>query len=244
MRSISMICAAACLTMSMSMSGAAQAANLLTNGSFEGPVLSSLSTNIAFYTHGSSAMPGWTVDMRSGSTSSYVQLTNNFAFGGLNASDGIQFLDLTGITGRGAGVLSNAIATSATLDYVVSFDVGAVFYSGSYGTATVDLLINGVSAGSFTALPPSQNGFNWQRYSYAFSGNGSPVRIGLYASLSAASSDLGVGLDNVVLESRERSIRAVPEVATWATMIAGFMAVGGLMRRRSGAVKAALTPSI
>lgn len=235
MRAIPMICAAACAAAVMP--GTAQAANLLTNGSFETPVLSSLSTNIAFYTNGSTAITGWTVDMRAGSTSPYMQLTNNSAFGGLNASDGIQYLDLTGIVGRGAGVLSNAVATSATLDYVLSFDVGALFYTGSYGTAIVDLLINGASAGSFTVLPPSSTGFNWQRYSYAFSGTGASVRVGLYASLSAASSDLGVGLDNVVLESRERAIRAVPEASTWAMLIAGLTVVGGLMRRRSIVVR-------
>jgi hypothetical protein len=211
----------------------AAAANLLTNGSFENPVLSTLSTNIAFYTNGNTAITGWTVDMRPGSTSSYVQLTNNYQFGGLNASDGIQYLDLTGITGRGAGVLSNAVATSSSLDYVVSFDVGALFYTGSYGTATVDLLINGALAGSFTTQPPSTTGFNWQRYSYAFSGSGSPVRIGLYASFSQASSDLGVGLDNVVLEGRDRQGPAVPEPSTWAMMIGGLALAGMALRRRA-----------
>ncbi|HEY1125363.1 MAG TPA: PEPxxWA-CTERM sorting domain-containing protein [Sphingobium sp.] len=224
------VCGALLAVSTMASPGAA--ANLLTNGSFENPVLSTLSTNIAFYGNGSTAITGWTVDMRPGSTSNYVQLTNNSQFGGLNASDGIQFLDLTGITGRGAGVLSNAVATSSSLDYVVSFDVGAVFYTGSYGTATVDLLINGALAGSFTVQPPGSNGFNWQRFSYAFSGDNSPVRIGLYASFSQGSSDLGVGLDNVVLESRERQAPSVPEPASWAMMIGGFAIAGAAMRRR------------
>lgn len=219
----------------------AHAANLLTNGSFESPVLSSLSSNTAYYGNGNTSMTGWTVDMRPGSTSPWVQLTSNSAFGGLNASDGIQFLDLTGITGRGAGVLSNAVATSAALDYRLSFDVGAVFYNGSFGTATVDLLINGTLVGSYTVQPPGSNGINWQRFSYDFAGTGSPVRVGLYASFNAASSQYGVGLDNVVLSGAERiapppPVPGVPEPASWAMLTLGFGLVGSSVRRRRRAI--------
>ena len=218
--------------------GIAQAANLLTNGSFEQPVLSTLSTNIAYYGHGNTSMTGWTVDMRSGATSPYVQLTNNSAFGGLSASDGIQFLDLTGIVGRSAGVLSNAVNTLTGYDYRVSFDVGAVFYNGSFGAATVDLQINGALVGSYTVQPPSNNSLNWQNVSYGFAGTGAPVRIGLYASASLASSDLGVGLDNVVLTETltppppPPPAPGVPEPASWAMLIAGLGLSGAALRRR------------
>lgn len=217
----------------------ASAANLLTNGSFENPVLSTLSTNIAYYTNGNTSITGWTVDMRPGSTSPWVSLNNNFAFGGLNATDGIQYLDLTGITGRGAGLLSNSVATSAALNYAVSFDLGAVFYNGSFGQATLDLLVNGTLVGSYTVQPPASNSINWQRFSYNFAGTGSPVRIGLYASLDAASSQFGVGLDNVVLEGFERPpVGGVPEPMSWALLTAGFGVVGAAMRRRQRAVAA------
>lgn len=215
-------------------SPAAAAANLLANGSFETPVLSSLSTNVAYYTHGSTAISGWTVDMRPGSTSNWVQPTNNSAFGGLNASEGIQYLDLTGITGRGAGVLSDAVATSAALNYSVAFDVGAVFFNGSFGQATVDLLINGSLAGSYTVQPPGSNSINWQRFSHNFAGTGAPVRIGLYASFDVASSQFGVGLDNVVMTSAPLPpppVSGVPEPSSWLMLIAGFGLVGGWQRR-------------
>lgn len=207
-------------------------ANLLANGSFETPVLSSLSTNFAYYTNGSTAITGWTVDMRPGSTSNWVQPTNNSGFGGLNSSDGIQWLDLTGITGRGAGVRANAVATDASFDYTLSFDVGGVFFNGSYGTATVDLLINGTLVGSYSAAPPASNAINWERYSYGFAGTGSPVTVGLYASFSPTSSEYGVALDHVVLEGALRPVSAVPEPQSWLLLIGGFGLIGALSRRR------------
>ncbi|TPE63619.1 PEP-CTERM sorting domain-containing protein [Sandaracinobacter neustonicus] len=213
------------------LSGGAQAANLLTNGSFEQPVLSAMSTNIAFYGLGSTAMTGWTVDKLPGGDA-VVQLTNNSAFAGLTGTDGVQWLDLTGNVGRGAGVLSNGVATTAGTNYLVSFDVGAVYYNGSYGAATVDLYVNNALAGSYTVQPGATNGFNWVRYSYGFAGTGAPVTIGLYASKSLGSSNLGVGLDNVVMEAKAPVVPGVPEPASWALMIAGFGLTGAAVRRR------------
>jgi hypothetical protein len=218
------------------LAGPASAANLLVNGSFETPLLSTLSTNTAYYAHGNTSITGWTVDMR-GSPSPYIQLSNNSAFGGLNASEGIQFWDLTGVVGRGGGVRSNPVATSAAFDYVVSFDVGAVFYFGSYGAATIDLLVNGTQVGSYTVLPPGSNSINWQRFSYGFAGTDSPVTIGLYASFDPNSSQYGVGLDNVVLEGAERIVTGVPEPMSWALMTIGFGFVGQVVRRKTVAAQ-------
>ena len=213
-----------------SLTGGAQAANLLANGSFEQPVLTSLSTNVAYYSLGSTAITGWTVDRLPGGDP-VVQLTNNSAFPGLSGTDGVQWLDLTGNVGRGAGVLSDGVATTVGTSYLVSFDVGAVYYYGSYGPATVDLYVNNVLAGSYTVQVGNSNGFNWARYSYGFVGTGSPVKIGLYASTSLGSSNLGVGLDNVVLEAKAPVAPGVPEPASWALMIAGFGLTGAAMRR-------------
>lgn len=213
-------------------------ANLLTNGSFETPAVSTLSTNVAYYAHGNTSITGWTVDMRPGATSPWVSLNNNFGFPGLSASDGIQYLDLTGVTGRGAGLLSNAVATSAALNYTLSFDVGAVFYNGSFGQAILDVLINGALAGSYTVQPPGSNSINWQRFSYNFAGTGAPVRIGLYASFDAASSQFGVGLDNVTLASvappppPPPPVSGVPEPSSWLMLVAGFGLVGAWQRRQ------------
>jgi hypothetical protein len=215
-------------------------ATLITNGSFEAPVLVA-SPFFTFYPNGSTAIPGWTVDTRG--TATDIQLSRNAAFAGLNASDGSQFLDLTGNVGRGAGLVSNAVATSSDFDYVVSFDVGAINFGGSFGVATVDLLINGDLVGSYSATPAAFTSMNWVRYSYGFAGTGMPVSIGLYSSSSLQSSNLGVGLDNVVLEASLRNTPAVPEPMSWVMMTAGFGMVGAALRRRqasgSGRVAAA-----
>jgi hypothetical protein len=206
-------------------------ANLLSNGSFETPSLAATPLGYAFYADGSTAIPSWTVGLLAGAVNANAQLTNNNAFAGLNASDGVQYLDLTGNVGRGAGVVAT-VATVSTLDYVVAFDVGAFFFGGSFGPATVALLINGGLAGSYAVAPPASNAINWQRFSYQFAGSGSQVSIGLFSSLSPSSSSLGVGLDNVALVSVAQPSSAVPEPASWAMLIAGLGLVGALARRR------------
>lgn len=232
--------AAGCLLLAVASAGPALAApadpNLLTNGSFETPLLAYPGATLNFFYIGdNSSIGGWTVDALPGASGTSVQVTNNSAFTVLTANDGEQFLDLTGNVGRGAGVRADPVATDASFDYLLSFDVGAIFYNGSFGAATIDLLINGALAGSFTAAPGSSNGMSWSHYSYSFAGTGAPVSIGLYASLSPSSSDLGVGLDNVVLEGALRDgppTGAIPEPATWAMLIAGFGLVGAMARRR------------
>jgi hypothetical protein len=212
-----------------------QAANLLTNGSFEAPDISSM----VFLNPGSTFVTGWTVAAQAGSApGTQVQPTDNAAFGGLGvvASDGGQFVDLTGNVGRGGGLVSNGFATSAGTLYRASFDIGAFFVGGSgpFGDVTVDLFINGVFAQSFTnTLSLKSAGSDWERVSWDFLGTGSPMTVGLFSSLLTSSSNLGVGLDNVVVEPVRG---AVPEPATWALMLGGFGIAGTALRRRRTAV--------
>ena len=217
----------------------ASAASLLVNGGFETPGTGSY----IFHSVGSTALTGWTVAKLPGGDPT-VQLTNNAAFGGIGvyASEGSQFLDLTGNVGRGAGVVSDAFATTVGTSYDVSFDVGAFFVAGygSYGDSIVDLLVNGVKVGSYANLMSlSKPGSDWERFTYSFVGTGAPTTIGLYSSLSTASGNLGVGLDNVRVEIGVAPPGGVPEPAAWALMIVGFGASGiSLRRRRAGALAA------
>jgi hypothetical protein len=99
---------------------------------------------------------------------------------------------------------------------------------------TVDLFINGVFAQSFTnTLSLKSAGSDWERVSWDFLGTGSPMTVGLFSSLLTSSSNLGVGLDNVVVEPVRG---AVPEPATWALMLGGFGIAGTALRRRRTAV--------
>lgn len=221
------------------LSNPASAASLLANGGFETPGIGSYT----FYSVGSTALTGWTVASLPGGDPT-VQLTNNAAFGGLGvySSEGSQFLDLTGNVGRGAGIVSDAFATVAGTSYEVSFDVGAFFVAGygSYGDSIVDLLVNGTKVGSYAnVMSLSAPGSDWQRFTYSFIGTGAPTSIGLYSSLSMASGNLGVGLDNVRVEIGVAPPGGVPEPAAWALMIIGFGVSGlSLRRRRAGALAA------
>lgn len=203
----------------------AQAASLVTNGSFESPL-----AFVDYYYVGSTAISGYTVvQLPTGDNN--VQLTDNSAFGGIGAyaSDGNQFLDLTGNIGRGAGIQTDAFATVLGQRYIAAFDVGAFNIAGnSFGDATVDVYLNGVFANSFTQVEnqPGQ-GTQYTRFSYNFLGTGAPTTLAFYSSLSPTSSNLGVAFDNL-------DVAAVPEPATWALSIIGFGAMGAAMRRRRG----------
>ncbi|MBN8819236.1 MAG: PEPxxWA-CTERM sorting domain-containing protein [Sphingomonas sp.] len=217
-----------------------QAANLLTNGGFEQPDIG----GYLFLNPGSTTITGWTVGAQAGSAAgTQVQFTDNSAFAsyGVVGSEGGQFLDLTGGVGRGGGVVSDGFATLAGVQYSVAFDLGAFFVrnAGSYGDATVDLFIDGALVQSFTnVMSLSGVGSDWERKVYSFTGTGAAMTIGLYSSLSTSSSNLGVGLDNVVVEQLATPpvSSAVPEPASWALMIAGLGAVGVSMRRRRTAL--------
>lgn len=215
-----------------------QAANLLTNGSFEAPPVASAIYLGATALTGMNTMPGWTVQLLPGTTpGTSIQLTNNAAFCSLGvcSSDGSQFLDLTGSVGRGGGVVSSGFATVAGASYQVSFDVGAVYVAGqgSFGDAEVVLQIDGTTMGAFFNKNDRVGpGTDWLRFTYDFVGTGNLMTVGLFSSLATRSSDYGVGLDNVVVQLTAAA-PAVPEPATWVAMIAGFALVGSALRRRS-----------
>lgn len=222
---------AVCASILAISSAQGQAANLLTNGSFEAPDIGSY----VFLNPGSTFITGWTVAAQAGSAlGTQVQPTDNAAFGGLGvvASDGGQFLDLTGNIGRGGGVVSNGFATSSGALYRVGFDIGAFNVGGSpFGDVTVDLFINGAFAQSFTNILSLRSaGSDWQRVSWDFAGTGGAMTVGLFSSLLPSSSNLGVGLDAVSVDFVGRS--AVPEPATWAMMVGGLGIVGATLRRR------------
>lgn len=228
----------AALVAALAFAGPAAAASLV-NGGFEQP-------GVAGYTQlaiGSTYLPGWTVVGLNATGDNYVQYTNSSAFGGLGvvASEGSNFLDLTGVVGRGKGVASNPIDTVAGAHYRVGFDVGAFYVGGSgpFGDSIVDLLIDDVKVGAFkNVLGLTSGGSDWQRFTYEFTAAGPTTKITLLSSTSLESNNLGVGLDNVTFEAL-RETPGVPEPAAWSLMILGFGLAGARMRRASGRSAAA-----
>ena len=87
----------------------------------------------------------------------------------------------------------------------------------------IDVLVNGVSI--FNITGDGGGGTNWMPQSINFGVNASSTLT--FAAIGTSDS-LGGYLDNI-------GLTGVPEPATWAMMLGGFMAVGAAARRRSGA---------
>ncbi len=218
------------LVLTSAPASATVAENLLVNGGFESPdVASWVLKNV-----GDSSITGWTV------VGGQISFQDTAAFGGLGvvASEGHQFLELTGVVGRGGGVVSNAFGTDVGATYRVEFDIGAFFVAGqgSFGNVIVDLKVSGDPAThSFTnVLGLSASGSDWETKSFDFVATAASTALDLRSSLSLASSDLGVGLDNVRVTQIQAApqIPSVPEPESYALMLAGLGLMGIAARRR------------
>jgi len=192
----------------------------LVNGGFETPDVASWGLKNV----GDTSITGWTVV---GNTLSF-QDSAAFAHLGVVASEGHQFLELSGVVGRGGGVRSDPFATVAGASYRLAFDIGAFFVSGqgSYGNVTVDLWIDGQAAGSFTNLMGlSSAGSDWETQTVDFVAAGALSTVEFRSSLLTSSSDLGVGLDNIRLNELSAPPPAVPEPGSLALVAAGLGAL-------------------
>lgn len=176
------------------------------NGSFEtGPAPGSFVTLSA----GSTAIAGWTVG---GDSIDYIGTY-------WNAQSGSRSVDLSG---NAPGSLSQTFDTVLGLTYNVSFFLGAngdgppptkSVTVGATGNATVGYTVPS------TPFPP--NVVTYSPFSYAFTATGTSTTL---TFTSTGTTAYGAALDSV-------SVNAVPEPATWALMIVGFGAMGGMLRR-------------
>lgn len=207
--------------------GSAHAASLVTNGSFEVPDIGGGS--YVLYTTGSTAINGWTVLGQPGDD---VQLTPD-TYGGLQASDGHQWLDLTGIYGYDKGVRSDAFVTALGATYRVSFDVGNYI---PYGMSTLGVSVNGepeqLFANTSLALNP-KSPMNWAAFGFDWVADSTSTQLDFLGRANAGlSNDAVIGLDNVAFELIKP---AVPEPQTWALMLGGLGLVASIARRRKPA---------
>lgn len=207
-------------------SGAATAAtNLVNNGSFEGPnVLAG--GNYVLYTAGSTAITGWTVLAPTAPES--VSL-NPDTYLGLKASDGRQWIDMTGVTGYDKGLRSDAIATTVGVTYHVSFDLGNYL---PFGVSTLGLSLNGGPEQLYTNTSlavTATNPMNWTPFGFDWVADSSSLQLSFVGRANGAlSNNLGICLDNVAV------FAPVPEPRSWGLMALGLCAIVVRRTRRAG----------
>lgn len=201
-------------------------ANLLTNGSFETPVVPA--GGFTNFTTGSTGITGWTavgpeVSVVSGTYTSF----------GLNfpAEDGNQWLDLTGDNSNSSEGVEQTVATTPGATYDLSYFVGnQVNPGGPYGTtstvfvkvdgATIQTSTNSMGAGGTTQV--------WEQFSTSFVASSASTTLEFLNG--DPPTDNTNGLDNVVLTQGAAS--SVPEPATFAmfALALGIFGAFGLRR--------------
>jgi hypothetical protein len=180
---------------------AAKADNLLVDGGFENPVLSS--GTVESFTFDQTIGSGWTVLGHSNPDVDLVQtnysepLNNVSSF---NAEEGLNSLDILGSSSPGNVGVTQIVQLGRGQEYTLSFYVGRVTPNSGpaspYATpATVDLSINAGATIPFTNSGITDGGVNWEQFSYSFTAVSGQAQIYF---LNGTANNYA-GLDNVVL---------------------------------------------
>ena len=204
-------------------------ANLLTNGSFETPIV-----QVGGFTNfvvGSGALTGWTVFGPTGQAVSIV--SGSFSQNGVSfpAQDGAQWVDLTGFNNNSTEGVSQSVATTVGHQYQLSYFIGNTTGGGIFGsTSTVDVLLNGAVAFTDTNSTSSPSTQNWGQFTHTFTASGAATIIGFRNADPGSDNDNG--LDNVVLLDLGGPGTSVPEPGTLTLFGLGFAGLWGITRRR------------
>jgi len=197
--------------------------NLVANASFEDYALpAGTTTDVSAATAGI-YLPSWSIvgpENVQLVTSTYASPPYN-----LSASDGVQWVDLTGMSeGLGKGV-SNSITTIAGQQYSLSFDVGTLT---DRNAATVAVSINGGAAQNFTNLNVNTDySMNWAQESMTFTAASDSTSLSFTGAANPYQTNTTlIGLDKV-------SVTAVPEPGTYGMMLGGLGLLGFMVYRRS-----------
>lgn len=209
--------------------GNAQAAtDLIVNGGFEANPTPS-GGYIRYF--GGDTFTGWTVTgadvLNLNTTYSENAGDGNGAILTFNAHSGSSAMDLTGAgnTSPADGIYQD-VATDIGKRYKLSFYLGNAAAGPSVGyyyplASTLGIAVTGQSPASDTNSATTLNAINWQLYSSTFVATNTTTRIAFTNETGLA--DNYAGLDDV-------SLTAVPEPATWAMMVMGFLGMGGAVR--------------
>jgi hypothetical protein len=194
-------------------------ANLVINGSFETPDIFSSNQGT-----GSTAITGWTV------VGGQVQWNDGVSLrGGQLASDGRQFVNLTGRAGYGHG-LETVVPTVAGQVYTLSFDLGAAYPALG---AALALSIDGWESVIYSNLYstpgiPGQT-VDWETKTVTFTADGTDTLFDFIGwDAGYTQSYYFIGLDNVDLHAVESA--AAPNAVGEPSMSALLLAsVGALI---------------
>lgn len=133
--------------------------------------------------------------------------------------------DLVGVVWGGNNNTTSEITFTAAAGYeiaLLSFDVGT--YLGRYASSPFEITSFGGTNILSASLATNPGTHNHVDVSSAFFTDGIRLRWG--------PNGYDVGLDNIAFEVRALPGAAVPEMSTWAMMIAGFGLMGSSLRNR------------
>jgi hypothetical protein len=199
-------------------------ANLLTNGSFEVPLVP-----VGSYTGfagASTAIIGWTVVGSDVTVSSGSFSQNGITF---QAQSGAQWLDVTGTSSNSTlNGVTQTVATAVGQAYQLDFYVGSATDGAYFFAATVDLSIDGGARTTYANPTAPTNAMNWKLFSTNFVAKGVSTTVTFYNG--SLSSNYSSGLDNV-------SLTAVPEPSRGLLLPTG-LAVMAFVRLRMKRLRA------
>ncbi len=227
-------------------SGAASAANLVTNGSFESGYTVSTEFNAAF--NPGKGPTGWvsngtrtfnlyvdpTTVTSVETVTEYSELGQKLALSFPGASpDGGKFVILDGDVSVAGALTQMLNGLTAGKKYAVSFDWGASQLQNRTGTTTEQLEVGFGSTSQFTSVVtnPSQGFQGWFKEKFVFTAGASSQLLSFLSHGTPSGLPPVAVLDGV-------AVNAVPEPAAWAMMVVGFGLIGIAVRSRRDTVAA------
>jgi hypothetical protein len=201
--------------------------NLITNPSFETPVVTAGS--FENFSTGSTGITGWAVTGPADTGVSIVSTTfvqDGVTFG---AESGNQWVDLTGDGSNSTEGIMQLVATTPGTNYALTFYIGNTTGGGIFGTtSTGALYINGTEVNTYENSNADSTGLNWEQFTYGFTASGASTTIG-FVNLDP-STDNSNGLDMVDLEVGAPA--TVPEPASIWLVGAALVVMAFLIGRK------------